>query len=110
MAKWDKVTEVKENGYYIGWYRRHPMIHMRKDGPCAKDSLVQISSTRDGAFTIEGYTYAHIFPFTPGQKGITLLKEFRYAKGLKEAKNKAAELKSYLAKRFDPVTRDPALG
>ncbi len=41
MAKWELITEVKDAGYYIGWKRVHPEIHMPEPmEPMSKTSLV----------------------------------------------------------------------
>jgi len=43
----EKIETAKSPGrFYMGWVRRHPMIHMTTKEPAAKTNLVQISLGR----------------------------------------------------------------
>lgn len=105
MAKWAKITESKSNGYYIGWFRQHPEIHVMKGGlPYSKTSLVQIGGRR-GGYEVLAETVAHIIGATSGMKGTVLLKEVGIVPTLSVARRRAAQLKSRLAKRWDRLSR-----
>ena len=105
MAKW--IVAAKSKGLrssYIGWYRRHPKIHMYTNEPAGKTSLVQIHE--DGnRFTILAQTTAHgVFTQPPGTKGTTLFKKTFTVKTRARAMAEVAILKRVLAKRYDGLT------
>lgn len=109
MGNWELITEVKDTGYYIGWRRRHKMIHMPEPmQPMGKTSLVQIGG-RDGNYEVRGLTYAHSI-FEPHGEGLKLFDSTYSCKTREEALSKAAELKRHIAKLFDDITRSDNIG
>jgi hypothetical protein len=114
MAKWELITEVKDSGYYIGWRRVHPMIHMPDPmEPMGKSSLVQIGG-HDGLYEVRGLTYAHsVFRESEhgiGRSGLKIFDETRLCGTLDEARTKATGLKKRIARLFDGVTKSDCEG
>jgi len=111
MSKWELLTEIKDTGYYIGWRRIHPNIHMPIPmQPMSKTSLVQIGG-QDGLYQVRGLTYAHsIFLAHEHKAGLKLFDESHHSKTIEEARTKATELKRKIAKLFDDVSRSDSLG
>ena len=106
MAKW--IIAAKSKGHkssYIGWYRRHPKIHMYVNEPAGKTSLVQVHW--DGKmYTILAQTTAHgVSTQPPGTKGTMLFRRTMTRKTKAGAMAEVARLKKWLAKKYDPVTR-----
>ena len=110
MAKWELIAEVKDAGYYIGWRRRHPEIHMPEPmQPMSKSSLVQIGG-REGSYEVRGLTYAHSVFAEPMASGLKLFDETHRFTSLEDAQNEAEELKKRIASLFDHVTRSDVKG
>lgn len=108
MARWEKIGP--EDRRYAGWYRKHPNIHMFKNEPAAKTSLVQ--AHRDGSrYTVLAQTTAHgVFTQPPGTKGTTLFKQVSIFKTQKAAMNAVRKFKQHLAQRYDKLTSHSARG
>lgn len=105
MASWEKIAHSKSpGGFYMGWFRRHPMIHMTAKEPAAKTSLVQISW--DGyRFHILAQTTSHgVFTQPPGTKGTTLYKKTKIMTNKRAAFAEVVRLKRMLAGKYDKVT------
>lgn len=108
MAVWDKITEFREDGYYIGWHRLHPEIHESRKPPYvkAKHSLVQIGG-KPGLYEVLGQTVMRSVFARPGEKRREVVfKKVYMARTLTEAQQIATRLKRGLAKQFDKLSRD----
>lgn len=111
MARWELLTEHKDaGGYYIGWRRLHPMIHIPNPmQPMGKASLVQISG-QDGCYQVRGLTHAYNVLEPPPHKGLKLFDENHFCETLEEAQAKATKLKQTIAKMFDDITKSDKAG
>lgn len=107
MASWEKIEVPKAipKGAYMGWHREHPNIHMYRNEPASKTSLVQVSR-HGNRYTVLAQTTAHgAVTQPPGTKGTMLFKQVSTFNDRASAVAAAARLRKRMAERFDGVTK-----
>jgi hypothetical protein len=113
MARWEKIEPISKRipkGDYMGWSRRHTNIHLYKNEPAGKTSLVQVSRHGD-KYTVLAQTTAHgVFTQPPGTKGTMLFKQVSTFDDRATAMAAVAKLKKQLALRFDKITKHTSRG
>lgn len=111
IGKWIKIDEEGDpkTSYYIGWYRIHPTVHVRSDGPYTKTTLVQIGGS-PGRFEVLRQSTFHAPMAKRGVKGILVTRRLEIVPDYKTALQIANNMKREAVSQYDKLTKDFFLG